>query len=117
MRNIIRSLGILGLALAGIVVHVQALDSVKVTVPFSFTAGQQVLPAGDYRISLDQHSDLVIISGHDVLTTIMLTAPGDRLKDERSFLRFERYGNEWLLHEISFTGMAQQVGLGKGLKK
>ena len=117
MRNFIRSLGVVALALAGFAANAEASDLVRVTVPFSFRAGGQVLPAGEFRISIDQRSSLVTISGKDVLTTILLAAPGNSPHDQRSFLRFERYGDEWLLHEISFAGTAQQVGLGKGLKK
>jgi len=117
MRNIIRSLGILGLALAGITACARASESVQVTVPFAFQAAGKVLPAGDYRFSLDHSTDLVTISGRDVLTTFLLTASGDQLHNERSFLRFQRYGDEWLLHEISFAGTAQQVGSSRTLKK
>ena len=117
MRNVIRSLGILGLALAGITACARASESVQVTVPFAFQAAGKVLPVGDYRFSLDQKSDLVTITGSKVFGAILLTVPGDQLHNERSFLRFQRYGDEWLLHEISFAGTAQQVGSSRTLKK
>ena len=117
MRNVIRSLGILGLALAGIAGHAQASDLMQVSVPFAFEAGGKAMPAGNYRIMLDQRSDLMTISGGGVLAAILGTAPGDQLYHQRSFLRFERDGDKWLLHRISFAGTAQRVELAKSLRK
>jgi hypothetical protein len=117
MRNVIRTLGILALAVAGITAHARASDFVQATVPFAFRASGQALPAGDYRFSLNHSGDLVTISGHNLSTTMLLTTPGDQLHNDRSFLRFERYGDEWLLHQISFAGMEQQVGSSRNLKK
>ena len=117
MRNVIRSLGMLALALLGVSTHMRASDLVQVTVPFAFQAADKVLPAGDYRFSLDQKSDLVTITGSKVFGAILLTVPGDQLHNERSFLRFQRYGDQWFLHEVSFAGTAQQVGSSRTLKK
>jgi hypothetical protein len=117
MKNVIRNLGVLALALAGLTAHALASDSVRVTVPFAFRASDQVLPAGDYRVSLDHSRDLVTISGDKVFATILLTSQGDTVHNDRSFLRFERYGDEWLLHQITFAGTAQQVGTSRNWKK
>ena len=45
MRNVIRSLGMLALALLGVSTHMRASDLVQVTVPFAFQAADKVLPA------------------------------------------------------------------------
>ncbi len=39
----------------------RAADLVTATIPFSFTAGNAVLPAGDYRMKVDWNDQLVII--------------------------------------------------------
>src|SRR6266571_6556085 len=103
MRNVIRSFGALAVVLASISAHAQ--HSTRVSIPFAFAAAGHILPAGDYRVSQSESSDLVTLSGQELKTTMLLTAPGgERFQDGRSVLRFQRYGDEWSLQEIAFDG-------------
>jgi hypothetical protein len=99
MRSVIRSFAALAVVLAAISANAQ--HSIRVSVPFAFAAAEQILPAGDYRLSHNESGDLVTLSGQELKTTLLLTAAGDRFQDGRSVLRFERHGNEWSLQEIA----------------
>jgi len=107
MRNVIRSFGTLAVLLAA--VSASAQTSTRVSVPFAFAAAGQILPAGDYRVSLNQSTDLVTLSGPDRSSIFFLTIPDNSLQDERRVLRFRRYGNEWSLLEIALEGMTHRL--------
>jgi len=107
MRNVIRSFAALAVVLAAISANAQ--HSIRVSVPFAFAAAGRILPAGDYRLSHSESGDLVTLSGQDLKTTLLLTAPGNRFQDERSVLRFERHGDELSLQEIAFDGTIRRL--------
>ena len=86
----------------------QAQQRMLVNVPFDFTAGKTVLPAGEYVIApVDGWSGAVIVKGQDdanasaMLNTNAaqaITAPA------KSKLVFHRYGNRYFLSEIWTEG-------------
>jgi len=117
MRDVIRSLGILAPLLAVISAPVQASNLIQANVPFAFQAAGKALPAGDYRFSLDQKTGFVTISGDKLFAAILLSVPSDQVHNQRTFLRFQRHGDQWLLRDISFAETAQQVGSAEALKK
>jgi hypothetical protein len=102
MRNTVRFLGGLALLLAAI--SASAQHTTQVTVPFEFAAAGRILPPGDYRVTFNESSAVVTLRGPDLNSTVLMTSPGDRLKDERNVLRFQRYGDQWSLRQVVFAG-------------
>src|ERR1700728_3396691 len=79
-------------------------DTLRVTVPFAFTAGTATLPAGDYVISQEPDSHFLTIGGKGggaILVTVSQNPAGDL---RTSNLTFERSGNGNTLMEIQMSG-------------
>jgi hypothetical protein len=115
MRNIAKLLVALALMLAAISANAQ--QTTQVTVPFEFAAAGHILPPGDYRVSFNEGSELMTLRGPDLSSIILMTAPGDRLKDERNVLRFQRYGDEWSLRQVAFAGLVRVLPAPKSKTK
>jgi hypothetical protein len=111
MKNVIRSLGALAVVLAAI--SASAQPSTQVSVPFAFAAAGQIFPAGDYRLSLNESNEVVSLTGQDLKTIFLLTAPGDTVQGDRRVLRFQHDGDEWSLQGIAFDGTIRRVPLAK----
>lgn len=86
-------------------------DAVWVKVPFAFTAGDSLLPAGNYMITLVS-ADVIHIQARDqhisVLTTEM---QDDRQSKNGDELIFARYGNRYFLREILCDSAAMNANL------
>jgi len=73
---------------------------VEATVPFDFTVGNHLLPAGTYTIA-SSSSNVIEIRGSDgqiVATTVALAAHDDAKGN--GDLVFDRYGNKYFLSEV-----------------
>jgi hypothetical protein len=115
MRNIVKLLGALALMLAAI--SASAQHTTQVTVPFEFSAAGRILPPGDYRVSFNASSGFMTLQGPDLSSIILMSAPGDRFKDERNVLRFQRYGDEWSLRQVVFAGSVRVLPAPKSKAK
>ena len=86
-------------------------DAVWVKVPFAFTAGDRLLPAGTYMIT-SLSADVIHIQARDqhisVLTTDM---QDDRQSENGDELIFARYGDRYFLREILCNSAAMNVSL------
>jgi hypothetical protein len=73
---------------------------VKANVPFDFTVGKQLLPAGTYTIKT-QSSGLIVIKNHDKPITVLtiVDQAGDRSPNGGK-LMFHKYGDQYFLSEI-----------------
>lgn len=80
--------------------HAQAL--IKADVPFEFSAGYGVLPAGEYTVQRigTSMSALLISSGQRGIEMVMPITTNLRTDFETPKLVFHRYGNEYFLAEI-----------------
>jgi hypothetical protein len=82
----------------------------RMNVPFAFETGSQHYPAGVYTIRMeDQH--LVRISGTSVTGFSMAHIDDNRIPANRSTAVFQRYGNRYILNEISITGRSGHLFL------
>ncbi|HEV2699328.1 MAG TPA: hypothetical protein VGU90_15140 [Terriglobales bacterium] len=90
----------------------QISQQVQATVPFSFMAGEKRSPAGDYRVEIDRNRGVIILSS-DTSKILMLTTSTYQPGDNRSYLRFNRYGNQWFLQAVSFAGIAEIAPVSK----
>ena len=112
MQN--RRLVLLGAMLA-LVTGLQA-GSVVLTanIPFEFTVGKDVLPAGEYRITrILNGANWLAISNQDGKRTNTFTSPvfGSGAGSQRASLVFNRFGDQYFLHKVlsDVTGVVAEV--------
>jgi hypothetical protein len=110
--------GLLGL-LAIVAAHATSEGSLTVNVPFDFTCGKTLIPAGSYtvsEISIEGQSFLRSIDGPRGIFVSTNNADAD--KEGKPRLIFHRYGNQYFLAQIQYgTGHAREVALyGKELQ-
>ena len=109
MRNVSRILMALALLFVAASANAQNSILVRATVPFTFEVAGQVMPAGDYRFSLNLTNGLVMISDQIGNSVSFLSSYEGQLEDGRSSLQFGEDGNARHLLQITFAGAAQQV--------
>ena len=85
-----------------------AQNSIQVKVPFAFSAAEQTLPAGDYRVTLDREVKRVTLRTEGSGAMLFAT-PSVDIHNGRSFLRFQRFGNDWVLTTAAFSGSTQEL--------
>ena len=81
-------------------------------VPFDFTVGNQVFPAGAYQVSYSATKTAILIRSRDddrfhALTTIHPADPS--ISD--SEVVFTKYGNQYFLHEVLCSDLSMNVAL------
>jgi hypothetical protein len=100
--------------LAAVSVYAQSDMRLKVNIPFEFSVGNEVLPAGEYTIRHVAQTALVIRSVDcrvaQIFSTIGAQASATR---NESTLVFHRYGNEYFLSTIWTAGNAAGHELSK----
>ena len=73
---------------------------VRANVPFDFTVGKQLLPAGTYTIN-EEPSGLIVIKNHDKpIEVLTLVHPDGAKVPNGGKLMFHKYGNQYFLSEI-----------------
>ena len=73
---------------------------VKANIPFDFTVGKQLLPAGTYTIKAES-SGLIAVKNHDKpLTVLTLTVQDGSRSPKGGKLIFHKYGDQYFLSEI-----------------
>lgn len=102
-----RIIAILGLffGCAAASVHAQAPSKVQVNIPFEFSAGKTMLPAGVYSIKR-MSGDTVTLRSEYGKSSVILNAPvTDNSTDPNAVERlvFERYGEQFALSQIWLT--------------
>ena len=80
-------------------------------VPFDFTVGSQVLPAGTYRVSYYATKTAILIRSQDdrfhAFTIIQRADPSTRDGE----VVFTKYGNQYFLHEVLSSALSMNVAL------
>ncbi len=114
------ALALFAMALTGAALAQSNSHELRANIPFSFYAGGQVLPAGEYTIwvNMQVHSAMV---GQKATgrSSILLGSPDDSSRDERTVLTFKlAEGEVYALSEIrgpdlgvSFNAKAQRAAL------
>ena len=85
-----------------------SFGSIRVDVPFDFTANHSILPAGKYTIrSAGMNStDVIQITSEDGKTSVFLSthsAQSAQFKD-KTVVIFHRYGDQYFLHQVWAIG-------------
>lgn len=115
-KEILKSFTMLVLAvtLAVLTVQAQSANQMKASIPFSFTIGDQTLPAGEYTIryvNQDSGKTALLFKSTDGKTSrivnMMTTQRGEA--ELKASLVFNQYGDSYFLSEV-WTG-SDQYGL------
>jgi hypothetical protein len=94
----------------------------QATIPFDFTVGQTLLPAGTYHIDRVQAGTVSLESGAGDVHMFYPVVPSDYVNKASNRLIFHKYGDQYFLSEIrgSLGGYALTIGtskLEKGLQQ
>jgi hypothetical protein len=81
-------------------------------VPFDFTVGNQVLPAGTYQVSYATNSAILIRSQDERFHAFTTTYPADPSTSGGKVV-FTKYGNQYFLHEVLCSALSMNVALPK----
>jgi hypothetical protein len=96
--NAIALLAIANFAMAG--TSFAQSNGVRATVPFDFTVGDKLLPAGTYTIK-EQSQHVIVIQNHDKPIAMLSLVDGDSNRSPNGGkLKFHRYGSQYFLTEI-----------------
>jgi hypothetical protein len=75
-------------------------NEVRANVPFDFTVGDKLLPAGTYTIK-EQSDHVILIKNHDKPIAAISLVNGDANRSPNGGkLKFHRYGSQYFLSEI-----------------
>jgi hypothetical protein len=95
--------------------------AVRANVPFDFTVGNKLVPAGTYTISSEsvRSPNVVVIRNGDQRIAIMSSAFAADNQSKQSVLVFTRHGDQYFLHEIlcSSRDMNLQLPASKAEKR
>ena len=87
----------------------QITQQIRVNVPFSFSAAGKNHPAGNYALEFNKERNLLTLSGYGSTPAILPTVASSEYKGEPTNLRFQRYGADWFLQEVTFSGTGQEL--------
>jgi hypothetical protein len=111
MKKHIAALFGFALLLAAASAHAQITETIQVKVPFSFVAAGRAFPAANYQVRISQPTGLVTLSAANVGLAMMLSNKNEHpgMEGGKSYLKFERYGDSWVLEEVTYDGTEQVV--------
>jgi hypothetical protein len=84
---------------------------VRVAVPFDFTVGDQLLPAGTYSIMPVSESTIEIRNGQTHSAVLTQASSDSRRSQHGGELVFNKYNGQYFLHEILCESVAMDVSL------
>ena len=113
MTKQIRSLIGVALLLTAVSAFTQTTHTIRIKVPFPFVAAGKSWPAGDYRMQIRTDNNTVIVNSPGRASATVLTTADDRSGERRTYLRFQRYVDHWVLHEVALDGMARVLTSGE----
>jgi hypothetical protein len=108
MKKHIAGLFGFALLLAAASAHAQITQTVRVQVPFPFVAAGQNMPAADYSVKITEATGMITLRspGRSVVALSRRNMhPGK--ESQESYLKFERYGDSWVLEEVNHDGVDQ----------
>ena len=102
------ALAFIAMALTGAAFAQDSTHAVRANIPFSFSAGGQVLPAGEYTISINLVDHMTTIGQKATgRSSFLLGSPDDTSHDQRTVLIFKlSEGEIYALREIKGPDMA-----------
>ena len=85
-------------------------QAVKANVPFDFTVGDKLLPAGHYTISL-ANANVIKIQNSEQRVAILTMATAESNESETGKLVFNKYGDQYFLREILCSQAAMNMAV------
>jgi hypothetical protein len=84
----------------------------RFTVPFGFTVGNQVFPAGSYQVSYSATKTAILIRSQDDdrFHAFATTYPADP-STSGGKVTFTKYGNQYFLHEVLCSALSMNAAL------
>jgi hypothetical protein len=107
MMKQLRSLIGVALLLTAVSAFAQTTHAIRVKVPFPFVTAGKSWPAGDYRVQIRTENSTVTLNSSGMASATVLTNTDDRSGVRRTYLRFQRYADHWVLQEVTLDGTAQ----------
>ncbi|MGA2601564.1 MAG: hypothetical protein ABSH09_31750 [Bryobacteraceae bacterium] len=119
MKTTVRVLALFGLIATLGPLTVKAQSRIEFTVPFDFTAGKQTFAAGDYIVSKEVPSHLILIQSAQGQGNAILVGGPDELNKlyGAAMLTFHRFGERYFLAKFSDYGSASALPLTTGEKE
>ena len=87
--------------------------AVQANVPFDFTVGDRLLPAGTYTIASLNSFVIVIRSKDNKFSLMTTTSPDGNESAQGGKLVFDKYGDQYFLHEVLCQTAAISAALPK----
>ena len=81
------------------------------TVPFDFSVGNQVLPAGTYQVSYYAPKNAILIRSEDGRFHAFTSIQPDDPSTSDNEAVFTKYGNQYFLHEVLCSALSMNVAL------
>jgi hypothetical protein len=95
------ALALLAVAFSGAALAQNSAHLVRANIPFNFSAGGQMLPAGEYTISINPENHIVMIGKANGGGSFLLASPADGSRDDRTVLVFRLVdGESYALREL-----------------
>ncbi len=109
------------IAIAGVVfalasISTASAQSMRISVPFGFHAGNQMLPAGEYKVDLNQQNQRITLNNISSRRSyfLIVKAYSGSTDSDRASLVFNRYGENYFLTRVNTTGVARGAALFEG---
>lgn len=96
------------IAMGSACAHAQAP---RFTVPFDFTVGNQVFPAGAYQVSYSATKTAILIRSQDERFHAFTTTYAADPSTSGGVVVFRKYGNQYFLHEVLCSALSMNVAL------
>ena len=110
MNNKLRTLmafSALSLSLAALPAFGGELETLRVSVPFAFTAGKTNLPAGDYTV-YESDAHLLTIRGEKG-SVLILGTPGSEAEEDKCALSFQHTDKGYALKAVHSAGKSASL--------
>lgn len=103
------------LAAAALTIQPALAETTTLNVPFSFSVGNKILPAGPYTVARDGHGNFLRLESPDMSQIFTWLALPSATKTGRVVLRFEQEGQKHRLQSVQY-GVMQTPDLEKRIK-
>ena len=103
------------LAAAALTIQPALAETTTLKVPFEFSVGKKILPAGPYTVERDAKGSFLRLLGPDTSQTFIWFALPSATRTGRVVLRFAEEGQAHKLQSVQYGGM-QTPDLGKRIK-
>jgi hypothetical protein len=105
-----RIASLVGLALLAVSATAQIVSKVEVNVPFSFVAAGKTWNAGTYNVDIRPDNGLAVLHSNESGSRAFLTqASQSQNIGNETALRFQSYGDQWVLQSIILPGTRAEV--------